>query len=291
MTIEKARARALPKPWGVFDLRPFADTNPSLGRIGELWYERSTQAAEESALLLKLIFTSEPLSIQVHPDDAYAHSTGLPRGKTEAWYVIRAEPDAKIALGLKRRLTPQQLREAISDGSIADLVVWHPVSAGDTIFVPAGTIHAIGAGLVLAEIQQRSDVTYRLFDYGRHRALHVDDAIAVASIDPSPARVMPARLSTARTVLVSSAYFVFEKFELAPGSRWSLNVEQETWLLVIAGAMSVGPFDLKSGDAVFVQDDRTRIQAGNVPATALVAYASDRASPNLLQPLVAQESA
>ena len=97
----------------------------------------------------------------------YAQSMGLPNGKTEAWYVLSATPEAKVALGLKRRLTPQQLREAIDDGSISDLVVWQAVSAGDVIFVPAGTIHAIGAGLVIAEIQQRSDATFRLFDHGR----------------------------------------------------------------------------------------------------------------------------
>ena len=151
----------------------------------------SGSAAAAPSLLLKLLFTNQPLSIQVHPDDAYAQSIGLPNGKTEAWYVLSAAPEAKVALGLKRRLTPQQLRQAIDDGSISDLVVWQAVSAGDTIFVPAGTIHAIGAGLVIAEIQQRSDATFRLFDHGRGRELHIDNAIAVADAGPADVQVTP----------------------------------------------------------------------------------------------------
>ena len=98
--------------------------------IGEIWYERPGKPASDPSLLLKLLFTSQPLSIQVHPDDAYAQSMGLPNGKTEAWYVLSAAPGAKVALGLKQRLTPQQLREAVDDGSIADLVAWRAVSAG-----------------------------------------------------------------------------------------------------------------------------------------------------------------
>ncbi len=145
----------------------------------------------DSLLLLKLLFTSQPLSIQVHPDDAFAHAMRLPKGKTEAWYVLSAAPEAKVALGLSRRLTPQQFRDAVDGGSISDLVAWRPVSANDVIFVPAGTIHAIGAGLVIAEIQQRSDVTFRLFDYGRKRELHIESAIAVADAGPADIQVRP----------------------------------------------------------------------------------------------------
>jgi mannose-6-phosphate isomerase len=143
---------------------------------------------------LKLLFTSQPLSIQVHPNDAYAQSLGLPNGKTEAWHVLSATPEAKVALGLKRSLTPLQLEQAIDDGSIADLVVWRTVQAGDTILVPAGTIHAIGEGLVIAEIQQRSDATFRIFDYGRGRELHIDKAIAVSIAEPADAQLTPCRL-------------------------------------------------------------------------------------------------
>ena len=152
MTIEHAIAHSLPKPWGAVDSRPWSSAGRNDNTIGEIWYERSGSAAVAPALLLKLLLTSQSLSIQVHPGDAYARTIGLPNGKTEAWYVLSAAPDAKIALGLKRRLTKQQLRQAIDDGSISDLVVWQAVCAGDTAFVPAGTIHAIGAGLVIVEI-------------------------------------------------------------------------------------------------------------------------------------------
>src|SRR6266480_1493280 len=179
MTIELARTCALPKPWGILDLRPWSNARHDGGAIGEIWYERPGRAAADSSLLLKMLFTNQPLSIQVHPDDAFAHSIGLPNGKTEAWYILSAAPDARVAVGLKRHLTPQELRASIRDGSIASLTEWRPVVTGDIIFIPAGTIHAIGAGIVLAEIQQHSDATFRLFDYGRQRELHEDCAVAV----------------------------------------------------------------------------------------------------------------
>src|SRR3990172_6735295 len=124
MAIELARTLAQPRPWGGVDLRPWSNAGHEGVRICEIWYERPGEPAPNSSLLLKLLFTSEPLSIQVHPDDAHAQSMGLPNGKSEAWYVLSAAAGAKVALGLKRRLTHQQLREAAHDGSISDLVVW-----------------------------------------------------------------------------------------------------------------------------------------------------------------------
>jgi len=137
MAIEHARAHTLPKPWGVVDLRPWSNARHDGNAIGEIWYERPGRAAADPSLLLKLLFTSQPLSIQVHPDDAFAQSMGLPRGKSEAWYILSATPEAKVALGLKQRMTPQQLREAVDDGSISDLLEWQAVSPHDAIFVPA----------------------------------------------------------------------------------------------------------------------------------------------------------
>ena len=162
--------------------------------VGELWFQRPDANAPNPALLLKLLFTKEPLSIQVHPDDAFARSIGLANGKTEAWYILSATPEAQVAVGLKRQLTPPQLRASIEDGSIADLIQWRPVRKDDVIFVPAGTIHAIGAGIVLAEIQQSSDTTFRLFDHGRQREIHVDNAVAAANAGP-PNASPPRRLS------------------------------------------------------------------------------------------------
>jgi mannose-6-phosphate isomerase len=203
LAIERAHTHTMPKPWGIVDPRPWSNARHDGKPIGEIWYTRPGGKAPDTALLLKLLFTSQPLSIQVHPDDAYARTIGLANGKTEAWYVLSAAPESKVALGLKKRVTAQQLRQASEDGSIADLVVWHAVSQGDSIFVPAGTIHAVGAGLIVAEIHQRSDATFRLFDHGRQRKLHVENAIAVADAGPAKFRVMPARLTALSTTKAS----------------------------------------------------------------------------------------
>ena len=272
MTIEHAHAHSLPKPWGVVDLRPWSDAGDDANTIGEIWYERSDATAIPPSLLLKLLFTNQPLSIQVHPDDAYARSIGLPNGKTEAWYVLSAAPKAKIALGLKRRVSPEQLRHAIDDGSISDLVAWQAAHPGDTVFVAAGTIHAIGAGLVIAEIQQRSDATFRLFDHGRGRELHIENALAVSNAGPADFRVAPTRLTDTRTLLASNSHFTFERIELAPNSIWCLEAELETWLLVVSGSGRAGSFDVTTGDAIFAQSDRVSLRAGKNGLAVLVAY-------------------
>ncbi len=273
MTFEHAIAHSVAKPWGVVDSRPWSSAGRADNTIGEIWYERSGPAAvAPSSLLLKLLLTNQPLSIQVHPDDAHAHSIGLPNGKTEAWYVLSAAPDAQVAIGLKRRLTPQQMRHAASDGSISDLVEWQTVSAGDTVFVPAGTIHAIGAGLIIVEIQQRSDATFRLFDHGRGRELHIEQAIAVADTGPAGVHVAPSRLTDARTLLTSNTHFTFEKIDLAPNSAWCLNAKEETWFLVVSGSARANTFDFAMGDAIFAQSDRVNFRAGMSGMTGLVAY-------------------
>jgi mannose-6-phosphate isomerase len=287
MAIEHARARAIPKPWGVDDLSPWSRALAHEKAIGEIHYERSDIGAVDPSLLLKLLFTSQPLSIQVHPDDDFAHLMGLPNGKTEAWYVLSAAPEAKVALGLKRQLTPQQLRGAVDDGSISDLIAWHPVSANDVIAVAAGTIHAIGAGLVIAEIQQRSDVTFRLFDYGRERELHVEDAIAVASGVPVKFDTQSIQLTAERKLLVSNPYFVFERIDLAPNSSWCMEAERETWFLVLGGSAIAGSFDVLTGDVLFAQSDQIDIHSGAIGITGLVAYAGGGPVPQLLQRLAA----
>jgi mannose-6-phosphate isomerase len=283
VTIEHARACALPKPWGILDLRPWSNARHEGGAIGEIWYERSGRRAAQSSLLLKILFTNQPLSIQVHPDDAFAHSIGLPRGKTEAWYVLRAAPEAKVALGLNQRLTQKQLRAAVDDGSISNLVVWQAVSCGDAIFVPAGTIHAIGAGLVIAEIQQRSDATFRLFDHGRQRALHVENAVAAADAGPAHVQGHPNRLTDERTLLISSPYFVLERIELPPDSTWRLDGERETWFLVLSGDACANSFDMSTGDALFMQSDSVGLRAGPSGLVGLVAYTGEIPVPILLR--------
>jgi mannose-6-phosphate isomerase len=286
MAIEHARARAVPKPWGVDDLSPWSSASSHGKAIGEIRYDRPDTVAADPSLLLKLLFTSQPLSIQVHPDDKFAHLMGLPNGKTEAWYVLSAAPGAKVAVGLKLRLTPRQLREAIDDGSISDLIAWHPVAANDVISVAAGTIHAIGAGLVIAEIQQRSDVTFRLFDYGRQRELHVEDAIAVAVAGPVEFWARSNQLTAERQLLVSNPHFVFERINLAPNSSWCMEAERETWLLVIGGSAVAGEFDIATGDVLFAQSDRIDIHSGASGVLALAAYTGSGPVPDLLQRLI-----
>jgi len=290
VTIEHACTRVVSKPWGSTDLLPWSDIQPDDVAIGELWFQRPDANAPASALLLKLLFTKEPLSIQVHPSDAFAQSIGLVNGKTEAWYILSATAEAKVAVGLKRQLTAQQLRAAIEDGSIADLIQWHRVWKDDVIFVPAGTIHAIGPGLVLAEIQQRSDTTFRLFDHGREREIHVDNAVAAANAGPAECQSIPSRLSDARSVLVASPHFVLEHIDLPPNSTWKLDAEQETWVLVIEGHVQVGLMNAFVGEAIFVQADHTNLKVGTRGLKGLLAYMGPKPNLGLLQKLDQQDA-
>jgi mannose-6-phosphate isomerase len=285
MPIEHASVRVVHKPWGVKDLRPWSDVDGASDAVGELWFERADKGAPIPALLLKLLFTSEPLSIQVHPDDTYARAMGMPNGKSEAWYIVSAEPDAKIGVGLKHRITPQELRASIRNGSIVDMVNWRPVAKGDVIFIPAGTIHALGAGIVLAEIQQNSDTTFRLFDYGRKRELHEDNGVAVANAWPLPAAKRPSRVTDERTLLVASRHFVFERLDLPRQSSWALLAERETWILVLDGHAAVGLAAASVGQAVFVSGGRSSIEVGANGLSALVAYPASAPVGSLLQML------
>jgi mannose-6-phosphate isomerase len=272
MAIEHASVQVVRKPWGVADLNPWSGIDGSGDAVGELWFQRVDKDAPIPALLLKLLFTSEPLSIQVHPDDAFARSIGLPNGKTEAWYILSATPDARIAVGLKRRLTPQELHAAIKDGSIAGLAQWRPAVKDDIIFVPAGTIHAIGAGIVLAEIQQRSDATFRLYDYGRQRELHEDNAVAVSDAGPVQVQSNPRRLTAERTALLANPYFVLERVDLPANSNWTLKADRESWILVTEGHARIGVTNTTVGDTFFIETDRACIEVGPDGLSGLIAY-------------------
>jgi mannose-6-phosphate isomerase len=285
MPTERASIRVVHKPWGVSDLQPWSSIDGTDDAVGELWFERADKNAPFPALLLKLLFTSEPLSIQVHPDDTFARAMGMPNGKSEAWYIISAKPGAQTGVGLKHRVTPQELRASIRDGSIVELIQWRPVAKDDVIFIPAGTIHAIGAGIVLAEIQQRSDTTFRLFDYDRQRELHEDNGVAVAHAWPLRAQHNPRRLTGERTVLVASRYFVLERLELAEGSSWALIAEPETWIFVLDGHAAIGLAPVSIGQAVFVGGGRTSIEVGVNGLTALIAYPANAPVDSLLQRL------
>ncbi|PNG25001.1 class I mannose-6-phosphate isomerase [Methylocella silvestris] len=271
MTIEYASARIVHKPWGSTDLRPWSKIHDDKA-VGELWFQRANLNAPDPALLLKLLFTKEPLSIQVHPDDAFAQSIGLANGKSEAWYILSAAPGAKVAIGLKRPVKPAQLRSAIEDGSIAGLIQWRRVAADEIVFVPAGAIHAIGAGLVIAEIQQRSEATFRLFDYGRGRELHLNNAVAAAHTGPADPQPAQERLSDARTLLISSPHFIVERIVLAPKSSWDLHAESEAWLFAVKGDAQIGPVKAIAGEAAFIEEDDAEIRVGANGFTGLLAY-------------------
>ncbi len=174
--------RMVEKVWGC-QLLPPPFVAPGGLRIGEIWFEPPAALPE---LLVKYIFASEKLSVQVHPCDAQTQDAGLGRqGKEECWLVIAAEPGAKLGIGFDAPLSGEAMRAAALDGSIESLMTWHAVAPGDFFYIPANTVHAIGAGVSVIEIQQNSDITYRLFDYGRlengkPRQLHLDESIAVA---------------------------------------------------------------------------------------------------------------
>lgn len=169
------------KPWGADKLPEQFDV-PANQRIGEVWFAPPPEMPDT---LIKYIFTSEKLSVQVHPSDLQAASLGeSDGGKEECWLVVAAEPDATLGIGFKQEIDSETMRRAALDGSIEKLMVWHPVKPGDFFYIPANTVHAIGAGITLIEIQQNSDITYRLYDYGRPRELHLDKGIQVASSAP-----------------------------------------------------------------------------------------------------------
>lgn len=179
------------KPWGVERLPdgfPASDGR----RIGEIWFDRP---GEPLPLLVKWLFTSEKLSIQVHPDDAEAAARGVPSGKEECWVIVAAEPGARLGIGTLEPLSADRLREASLSGEIEQLMDWKAVAPGDYFYIPAGTVHAIGAGVSLVEVQQNADITYRLYDYGRPRELHLDDGVGVSRAtpysDPRSGRLTP----------------------------------------------------------------------------------------------------
>ena len=222
------------KVWGKTHLEPWFRDSES--PVGEAWY----LGDRELPLLVKLVFTSERLSVQVHPDDGEAG----PRGKTEMSYILDAQPGATIALGFHDPITRERLLESARTGEIENLVNWFPVKAGETYFTAAHTVHAIGAGIVLCEIQRNSDVTYRLYDYGRPREIHVEKAAAIADLGVHPGAAHPTPISTNCDELVRCQYFVTELVRLAPGAPHTPTPEVcQMWVCLEGrGAIGGGPF-------------------------------------------------
>nr|WP_144907522.1 class I mannose-6-phosphate isomerase [Novosphingobium taihuense] len=192
------------KPWGKNDLPPPFQSFSGKS-IGEIWFE---PPPELPSILIKYIFTSEKLSVQVHPSDEQAKELGEnDRGKEECWLILDAEPNAKLGIGFGRALDAETMRAAALDGSIEGLMDWYPVKRGDFFYIPAGTVHAIGAGVSLIEIQQNSDITYRLYDYGRPRELHLDKSVAVAKGEPHDPSLRRHDVLAKPGMLASGKYF------------------------------------------------------------------------------------
>ena len=237
--------------WGTADLRPWYEhvTNPASEKmpIGEVWLtgddcgvasgpltgktlgfafaehaeamlgpSAAARMQGQSPLLLKVIFAREKLSVQVHPDDRLAQKYGQPRGKTECWFALAAEPGAEVAAGLNPGVTLDDVERGVREGTLEESLTLLPVAAGDMIYVDAGTVHAIWPGSVLLETQQNCDLTYRLYDYGRPRELHVVKALEATRLQTAAGKVKPVELAD-RTVLVDRDYFCVERIRIEGG--------------------------------------------------------------------------
>jgi mannose-6-phosphate isomerase len=233
--------------WGYQDLQPWFDVQATDGPIGEAWLtgdmcpvatgpHKGKRLDEvfrhvpglmmgtgvrpgggtDSPLLIKLLFAKEKLSVQVHPDDAMAQKYGDPRGKTECWYALAAEPGAQVALGLKPGVSIGDVEKGIREKTLEESLNILPVAKGDMIFVDAGTVHAIWPGAVLLETQQNCDLTYRMYDYGRPRELHIEKAIEATKLTTRAGKVDAQKLSD-RLVLIDTEYFRVEKIAVEGG--------------------------------------------------------------------------
>jgi mannose-6-phosphate isomerase len=272
------------RPWGVRDLRPIYTkvvkepigeswltwgesciaNGPLAGRkLGEIAQEYQRELVGSAAvyedrfpLLVKFLFPAEKLSVQVHPDDAGAHCVGQPYGKTECWYVLRAEPEAQVALGLKPGTTLEEFETSIRENRAEELLNWINVSSGDMLYVAAGTVHTIGGGMILVETQQSSDITYRLYDYGRGRELHIENGIAAIKLDSKAGKVV-ADGGSDPNVLVRSPFFQVEKMKLREPSQASVSRESPHIVVAIDGAGIIEsdgmePVSFAKGEAVVV---------------------------------------
>jgi mannose-6-phosphate isomerase len=266
-SIVKMAGRLVDKPWGQEQVRHLKESSTPSRRIGEVCFEHP--ASVDLPVQIKYLYTSERLSVQVHPNNQQAQQRGYATGKDEMWIVLDAEPGATIGLGLKRDADPQELGQAVLDGSIENLVDWRRVRRGDVIYNTAGTIHAAGAGLVLLEVQQAIDLTYRLYDYGRPRELHLVDGLAVARRKPHfDARDCSVADGQSR-ILADGPYF---------GAAWcagelpcGIPLSAHHWqLVVVEGAAHVAGIVVDAGECCLVRS-LSDIRLGN-DTVALIAW-------------------
>jgi mannose-6-phosphate isomerase len=285
-----------PRPWGTLDLTQIYSNYRFQEKIGESWLtgdkckvangplagkplselcsEFGSAITGDSApdpkqfpLLLKFLFPEEKLSVQVHPDDAAARKAGLPNGKTECWYVAHAKPGAQVGLGLKPGVTREQFEQSIKENRAEELLNWINVFAGEMIYVAGGTVHTLGGGSIIVETQQQSDTTYRLYDYGRQRELHLQEGLAVIKEKVAAGKVLrpaPVKLpgsKNQKSPLIAAPNFVVDKFELKERQSFQtrdasgkssvqiLVAVEGCGLVQVAGA---DPVMLAKGDAVVV---------------------------------------
>lgn len=237
--------------WGVDSLAPYFDECAGK-RIGEVWF----QTDPPLSLLTKFIFTSERLSVQVHPNDGQARARGLQNGKTEMWHMLHAEPGASVALGFRESVALDAMAAAAKTGEIEQLLDWVPVETGDSIFTPAGTVHALGAGLVVVEVQQHSDTTYRLWDYGRGRELHLEDGLAVSDLGPArfrPLKRAPLKDGVARR-LAACDYFVTEEIATARDLLLPATTGAYGLLIVLEGTGRIDDRPYRPGEVWLLEE-------------------------------------
>jgi mannose-6-phosphate isomerase len=285
-----------PRPWGTTDLSPIYPDHKFDEKIGEAWLTgdhckvangplvgrtladlsktcgrllvgEAARDEKRFPLLLKFLFPHEKLSVQVHPDDAQAQRTGQPWGKTECWYVASAKPGAQIALGLKPGVSSSSLREAIEGNRAEALLNWINVYPGEMIYVAGGTVHTLGPGSIIVETQQQSDTTYRLYDYGRPRELHLKEGLAavkdkVASgkvVRPAPSPIGHTKNTIAP--MIRAPYFVVDQYDLKEPQAFATSDESgkaSVQILVavegcgVVEAPGMEPVTLAKGDAAAI---------------------------------------
>lgn len=269
MSIRKLIPDVLDKVWGSPSTDPWL-ANPEGRKIGEIWFS----APEALPVLVKFLFTSDRLSVQVHPDDAYALAHGFERGKTEMWHILRAEPGATMALGLREAATGAEVRAAALNGEIVDMLHWIPAQAGDTFFVPAGTIHAIGGGFAICEIQQLSDVTYRLYDYQREpkRPLHLKESLEVARLAPADGRRRGVVLGTGHELLAECEYFRTELVSIG-GSFQRAADRRPAIFVAIRGEGTIAGEAFRAGEAWLVPGGAPAFEIASASAEFIIASA------------------
>jgi len=288
--------------WGRETLAPYFPEIPGKQRIGEIWFtfeENSTSTGQRLGeliqhhpeilgtaadpkhpaicpLLVKLLFTSERLSVQVHPDDDYAQLHHRSLGKTEAWYVLDAEPPGELAVGFRETLTPEKFKAAIRSGEIERLLAWRKVSPGEAVFVPAGTVHAIGAGLTICEIQESSDITYRLYDYGRSRELHLEHGVNVSNLEANRPHCKLVALADWRDQLIECRYFRIERLRPRRSMRIEGGVPYYLLLVCVRGSGSIGGQPFAPGQAWLLPAHSAAIEIEGLGSEWLLAYTADR---------------